>query len=104
MPLAVCWVSKAGSLSSRRWNMAVRNCSTARLPVQARPYCATKPVRLRSANSPMMASGTSHSGMLPPAKPWSSSLPSSQGMAGSVTAPMAAARPAPMRPARLLRR
>jgi hypothetical protein len=68
-PLAVCAVKSPGALSSRRPKVATRNCCTARLPVQARPYCAMKPDRLRTANRPMMNTGTIHSGVLPLTKP-----------------------------------
>ena len=103
MPLAVCCVNSAGALASRRANMPSRNCSTARLAVQARPYCATKPETLRTKNKPMITTGTCHSGIWPPAKPLSSSRPSSSGISGSVAAVTTAPSSAAIRPMRLLR-
>ena len=103
MPLAVWRVNSAGSLASRRVNMPSRSASTARLAVQARPYWATKPDTLRSANRPMIATGTIHSGNLPCAKPWSSRRFISAGIIGSVIAVTIAPSTAASRPARLLR-
>jgi hypothetical protein len=62
-----------------------------------------KPDRLRSANRPMMYTGTTHSGVPPSTKPWSSSLRSMSEIIGSVTAVTTAPRAAASRPQRLLR-
>ena len=103
MPLAVCCVNSAGALASSRANIFSRSNCTARLAAQDSPYCDKKPARLRTANKPMMATGTPHSGSLPLVKPWSSKWPSSCGISGSVMAVMAAPAAAAHRPRRLLR-
>jgi len=90
-------------LASSRSNSRSRSFSIVRVDVQARPYCETKPAALRSANSPMMAAGTIHSGSVPSLKPRSRRKLISHGITGSVAAVTTAPAPAAARPAWLPR-
>jgi hypothetical protein len=92
--LELCRENSPGSARIRCSNIAWRICCTARLAAQVSPYCATKPATPRTANSPTITSGITHSGRPWPAKPLSSKGCIKAGISGSVAAPTNAASPA----------